>query len=96
MQQLAARHAHSSARLDAVSAQAATHHPAQPRPGGNPQPPPAGPAHGDPEPSAPGHWAAGEAAAGDPEVARLLANAGPAGLTVPELVAATGRQKTWV
>jgi DNA-binding IclR family transcriptional regulator len=32
-------------------------------------------------------------------VARLLAvlaNAGPAGLTVTELVVATGRQKTWV
>jgi DNA-binding IclR family transcriptional regulator len=26
----------------------------------------------------------------------VLANAGPAGLTVPELVAATGRQKTWI
>ena len=36
---------------------------------------------------------------GDPEVARLLAvlaNAGPAGLTVTELLVATGRQKTWV
>jgi DNA-binding IclR family transcriptional regulator len=35
----------------------------------------------------------------DPEVARLLAvlaNAGPAGLTVTDLVVATGRQKTWV
>ena len=41
----------------------------------------------------------GEADAGDPEVARLravLANAGPAGLTVTDLVVATGRQKTWV
>jgi DNA-binding IclR family transcriptional regulator len=41
----------------------------------------------------------GEAGASDPEVARLLAvlaNAGPAGLTVTELVVATGRQKTWV
>ena len=26
----------------------------------------------------------------------MLANAGPGGLTVPELVAATGRQKTWI
>jgi DNA-binding IclR family transcriptional regulator len=35
----------------------------------------------------------------DPEVARplaVLANAGPAGLTVTELLVATGRQKTWV
>ena len=35
----------------------------------------------------------------DPEVARLLAvlaTAGPAGLTVTELLVATGRQKTWV
>jgi DNA-binding IclR family transcriptional regulator len=41
----------------------------------------------------------GEVDAGDSEVARLqavFANAGPAGLTVTELVAATGRQKTWV
>ena len=98
--QLAAHHAHSSARLDAVSAQAAARHPAaHPRPGGDPPPPPAGGGHANPGPPGPGGWAAGEAADGDPEVARLLAvlaNAGPAGLTVTELVVATGRQKTWV
>jgi hypothetical protein len=71
---------------------------AHPRPGGDP-PPPAGGGHAGPGPPGPGGWAAGEAGDSDPEVARLLAvlaNAGPAGLTVPELVGATGRQKTWV
>jgi hypothetical protein len=99
--QLAAHHAHSSARLDPVSAQAAARHPtAHPRPGNDPPPPPAGGGHlGDPLPPGPGGWAVGEVDAGDSEVARLqavFANAGPAGLTVTELVAATGRQKTWV
>ena len=100
VQQLAARHAHSSARLDPVSAQAAARHPAaHPRPDGDEPPPPAGGGHANPGPPGPGGWAAGEAADGDPEVARLLAvlaNASPTGLTVTELVAATGRQKTWV
>ena len=95
MQQLAARHAHSSARLDAVSAQAAAPHlAAYPRPDAG-QPTPTGGDHPDPVPDG---WAA-EAADGDPEVARLLAvlvNGGPGGLTVTELVVATGRQKTWV
>jgi hypothetical protein len=97
--QFAAHHAHTSARLDAVSAQAAAAHPAaQPRPGGDVPPPPAGPDHGDTGPPDPGGSAAGEAAVSDPEVTRLLAvlaNAGPVGLTVTELVVATGRQKTW-
>jgi predicted Rossmann fold nucleotide-binding protein DprA/Smf involved in DNA uptake len=96
---LAAHHAHSLARLDPASAQAAARHPAtHPRPGGEQPPPPTG-GHADPNPTEPGGQAAGEAAAGDPEVARLLAvlsNAGTAGLTVTELVVATGRQKTWV
>jgi S-DNA-T family DNA segregation ATPase FtsK/SpoIIIE len=100
VQQLAAHHAHTPARLDAVSAQAAARHPAaHPRPGAAQPPPPAGPGHANPVPPGPGGWAAGEAAAGDPEVARLLAvltNGGPSGLTVTELVVATGRQKTWV
>jgi hypothetical protein len=99
VQQLAARHANSSARLDAVSAQAAAPHlAADPRPDGDPLPPPAGGGHADPAPPDRGGWAVGEAPDGDPEVARLLAvlaNAGPAGLTVTELVVATGRQKTW-
>jgi hypothetical protein len=98
--QLAAHHAHSSARLDTVSAQAAAHHPtAHPRPGDDPPPPPAGDDHPDPTPPSPGGWTPPEMGDGDPEVARLLAvlaNAGPAGLTVIELVVATGRQKTWV
>jgi hypothetical protein len=54
-------------------------------PGGDPPPPPAGGGHANPEPPSPGGWAVGEAADGDPEVARLLAvlaNAGPSGLTV--------------
>jgi DNA-binding IclR family transcriptional regulator len=45
-----------------------------------------------------GGWAAASPA-DDPEVARLLAvltTAGSAGLTVTEMVMATGRQKTWV
>jgi S-DNA-T family DNA segregation ATPase FtsK/SpoIIIE len=99
VQQLAAQHADSSARLDAVSAQAAARHPAaHPRPDAG-QPTPTGGDHPDPVPPGPDGWAAGEAADGDPEVARLLAvlaNGGPGGLTVTELVAATGRQKTWV
>jgi hypothetical protein len=98
--QLAAHLAHTSARLDPVSAQAAARHPApHPSPGGDQPPPPAGSGHADPVPPDLGGWAAGEAAASDPELARLLAvlaNAGPAGLTVTELVVATQRQKTWV
>jgi DNA segregation ATPase FtsK/SpoIIIE, S-DNA-T family len=98
--QLAAHHAHTPGRLDAASAQAAARHPAiHPRPGGDSPPPPAGGDHADPVALSPGGWAPPEAAASDPEVARLLAvlaNAGPAGLTVTELVVATGRQKTWV
>jgi S-DNA-T family DNA segregation ATPase FtsK/SpoIIIE len=98
--QLAAHHAHTPARLDPASAQAAARHPAaHPHPGGDQPPPPTGDDRADPAPPRPGGWAAGEAGAGDPEVARLLAvlaNAGPAGLTVTELVVATGRQKTWV
>ena len=96
---LAAHHAHSPARLDPVSAQAAARHPAaQPRPGGDQPPPPAGGSYADPTPG-PGGWTPPEVDGADPEVARLLAvlaNAGPAGLTVPELLVATGRQKTWV
>jgi hypothetical protein len=60
-------------------------------------PPPAGGGGGSPPDR--GGWAADEAADGDPEVARLLAvltNGGPSGLSVTELVVATGRQKTWV
>jgi hypothetical protein len=98
--QLAAHHAHTSARLDAVSAQAAAHHPAaHPRLGAAQPPPPSGGGHVNHGPPGPGGWAAGEAVDSDPEVARLLAvlaNAGPAGLTVTDLVVATGRQKTWV
>ena len=98
---LAARHAHSPARLDPVSAQAAAHHPAAAHsgPGGDQPPPPAGGGHADPGSPGPGGWTPPEVDGADPEVARLLAvlaNAGPAGLTVPELVMATGRQKTWV
>jgi hypothetical protein len=97
--QLAAHHAHSSARLDPVSAQAAARHPAaHPRPGGDQPPPPIGDHHADAVPPDPGGWV-GEAGTGDPEVTRLLAvmaNAGAAGLTVTELVVATRRQKTWV
>jgi hypothetical protein len=96
---LAAHHAHSPARLDPVSAQAAARHPAaQPRPGGDQPPPPAGGSYADPTPG-PGGWTPPEVDGADPEVARLLAvlaNAAPAGLTVPELLVATGRQKTWV
>jgi hypothetical protein len=98
---LAAHHAHTRVGLDAPSAQAAARHPpTRPRPGGTqpPAPPPTG-GHPDPVPSGPGGWAAGEPGGGDPELARLLAvvvNAGPAGVTVAELVVATGRQKTWV
>jgi hypothetical protein len=99
VQQLAAHHAHSSARLDAVSAQAASPHlAAQPRPDAG-QPTPTGGDHSDPVPPGPDGWAAEVAADGDPEVVRMLAvlaNAGPVGLTVTELVVATGRQKTWV
>jgi hypothetical protein len=98
--QLAAHHAHTSARLDVVSAQAAARQPAaQPRPGGAQPPPPAAGDYADSRQPGPGGWAAAQAGDGDPEVARLLAvlaNAGPAGLTVTELVVATGRQKTWV
>ena len=98
--QLAGHHAHTSARLDAVSAQAAARHPAAPsRLGGDQPPPPTGGGPADPGPPDPGGWTPPEVGAGDPEVARLLAvlaNAGPAGLTVTELLVATGRQKTWV
>ena len=97
---LAAHHAHSPARLDPVSAQAAARHPAaHSRLGGDQPPPPTGGGHADPAPAGPGGWTPPEAGGGDPEVARLLAvlaNAGPAGLTVTELLVATGRQKTWV
>jgi DNA segregation ATPase FtsK/SpoIIIE, S-DNA-T family len=97
---LAAHHAHFSARLDPVSAQAAARHPAaHARPGGDQPPPPTGGGPPDPGPPGPGGWMPPEAGGGDPEVARLLAvlaNAGPAGLTVTELLVATGRQKTWV
>ena len=100
MHQLAAYHARTPARLDALSAQAAARHPAaHPRPGSDQPPPPASGDRASPAPPGPGGWTAGEAGASDPEVARLLAvlaNAGPAGLTVTELVVATGRQKTWV
>jgi S-DNA-T family DNA segregation ATPase FtsK/SpoIIIE len=96
---LAAHHAHTP-RLDPVSAQAAAHHPAAPSgPGGTPPPPPTGGGHADPGPPSPGGWTLPEVGGADPEVARLLAvlaNAGPAGLTVTELLVATGRQKTWV
>jgi S-DNA-T family DNA segregation ATPase FtsK/SpoIIIE len=97
--QLAAHHAHTPARLDPVSAQAAARHPAAHplSPGGDQPPPPAG-GHADPTPPSPGGWTPPEGG-GEPEVARLLAvlaNAGPAGLTIPELLVATGRQKTWV
>ena len=96
---LAAHHAHTTARLDPVSAQAAARHPAAPsRLGGDQPPPPAG-GDGDPGPAGSGGWTPSEVGAGDPEVARLLAvlaTAGPAGLTVTELLVATGRQKTWV
>jgi hypothetical protein len=98
--QLAAHHAHTPARLEPLSAQAAACHPAaQPRPGGDQPPPPAGGSHADPMPPRAGAWSAGEGDTADPEVTRLLAvlaNAGPSGLTVTELVVATGRQKTWV
>jgi S-DNA-T family DNA segregation ATPase FtsK/SpoIIIE len=99
--QLAAHHARTSVLLDPVSAQAAARHPAaHPRPGGTAQPPqPTGGAHGDWAPPAAGAWAADEAGVDDPEVARMLAVlaiAGPAGLTVTNLVVATGRQKTWI
>jgi DNA segregation ATPase FtsK/SpoIIIE, S-DNA-T family len=98
--QLAAHHARISARLDAISAQAAARHPAAHplSPGGDQPPPPAGGGHADPTPPSPGRWTPPEVG-GEPEVARLLAvltNAGPDGLTVPELLVATGRQKTWV
>jgi S-DNA-T family DNA segregation ATPase FtsK/SpoIIIE len=97
--QLAAHYTHTSARLDPVSAQAAARHPAaHARPGGDQPPPPAG-GHPDPAPAGPGGWPPPEVGGGDPEVARLLAvlaNAGPAGLTVIDLLVATGRQKTWV
>jgi hypothetical protein len=98
--QLAAHHAHTPARLDAVSAQAAARHSTdQPRPGGDQPPSPSGGGHANPVPPGLGGWVAGEAGDSDPEVARLLAvlaNAGLAGLTVTELVVASGRQKTWV
>jgi hypothetical protein len=97
--QLAAHYTHTSARLDPVSAQAAARHPAaHARPGGDQPPPPAG-GHPDPAPAGPGGWTPPQAGGADPEVARLLAvlaNAGPAGLTVIDLLVATGRQKTWV
>jgi hypothetical protein len=105
---LAAHHAHTCARLDPVSAQAAARHPAaHSRPGGDQPPPPAGGGHADPGPPGPGSWRPPEVGGwrppevdgADPEVARLLAvlaTAGPAGLTVTELLVATGRQKTWV
>jgi S-DNA-T family DNA segregation ATPase FtsK/SpoIIIE len=97
---LAAHHAQSPARLDAVSAQAAARHPAaHSRLGGDQPPPPPGGGHPDPAPAGPGGWTPPQGGAGDPEVARLLAvvaNAGPTGLTVTELLVATGRQKTWV
>jgi hypothetical protein len=87
---LAAHYAHTPARLDPVSAQAAARHPAtaHPRPGGDSPPPPEGGGPADPGLPDLDGWAAGEADADDPDVARLLAvfaNAGPAGLTVAEL-----------
>jgi S-DNA-T family DNA segregation ATPase FtsK/SpoIIIE len=100
--QLAGHHAHTPARLDPVSAQAAARHPAaHPRLGGDggQPPPPTGGGHADPGPPGPGGWTPPAGGGGDPEVGRLLAvlaTAGPAGLTVTELVVATGRQKTWV
>jgi S-DNA-T family DNA segregation ATPase FtsK/SpoIIIE len=109
---LAAHHAQSPARLDAVSAQAAARHPgAHSRLGGDQPPPPPGGGHAGPGPPGPGPPGPGppgpggwtppevDGGGGDPEVARLLAvlaNAGPAGLTVIDLLVATGRQKTWV
>jgi S-DNA-T family DNA segregation ATPase FtsK/SpoIIIE len=97
---VAAHHAHTPARLDPVAAQAAARHPAaHARLGGDQPPPPTGGGHTDPAPAGPGGWTPPEVGGADPEVARLLgvlANAGPAGLTVTELVVATGRQKTWV
>jgi hypothetical protein len=98
---LAAHHAPTSARLDPVSAQAAARHPAaHARPGGDQPPPPTGGGgHPDPAPAGPGGWTPPQVGGADPEVARLLAvlaNAGPAGLTVIDLLVATGRQKTWV
>ena len=63
------------------------------------QPPsPAGGGHDDPGPSSAGGWTSARRPP-RPEVARLLAmlaNAGSVGLTVTEIVVATGRQKTWV
>jgi S-DNA-T family DNA segregation ATPase FtsK/SpoIIIE len=98
--QLAAHHAHTRVGLDALSAQAgAQPSVAHPSLGGTQPPPPTGGTRGDPEPPPSRGWAAEEAAGGDPDVARLVAvlgNAGPAGLTVAELVVATGRQKTWI
>jgi hypothetical protein len=97
---LAAHHAHTPARLDPVSAQAAARHPAtHARPGGDQPPPPTGGGPADPAPAGPGGWTPPEVGGADPEVARLLAvlaNAGPVGLTVTELLVATGRQKTWI
>jgi S-DNA-T family DNA segregation ATPase FtsK/SpoIIIE len=96
---VAAHHAHTPARLDPVAAQAAARHPAaHARLGGDQPPPPTG-GHTDPAPAGPCGWTPPEVGGADPEVARLvavLANAGPAGLTVTELLVATGRQKTWV
>ncbi len=96
---LAAHDAQFSSRLDPVSAQVAARHPAAPsRLGGDQPPPPASGGHAAPTPG-PGGWRPPEVGGADPEVARLLAvlaTAGPAGLTVTELLAATGRQKTWV
>jgi DNA segregation ATPase FtsK/SpoIIIE, S-DNA-T family len=97
---LAAHHAHTRVGLDSVSAQAAARHPAaHPRPGGDQPPPPAAGGHPDLAPAGPGGWTPPQVGGADPEVARLLAvlaNAGPAGLTVTELLVATGRQKTWI
>ena len=97
---LAAHHAQSPARLDPVSAQAAARHPAAHSGlGGEQPPPPTGGGHADPAAAGPGGWTPPQVDGKDPEVARLLAvlaNAGPAGLTVTELLVATGRQKTWV
>jgi S-DNA-T family DNA segregation ATPase FtsK/SpoIIIE len=91
---LAAHHARTPARLDPISAQAAARHPAaHPGPGGDPPVPLT-----DPAQPGTGSWAA-PSPSDDPEVARLLAVltiAGPAGLTVTEMVMATGRQKTWL
>ena len=67
--------------------------------GGVQAPGPAGAGSAWPPPVGGGGWTPPEVGGADPEVARLLAvlaNAGPAGLTVTELLVATGRQKTWV